>query len=135
MPFCCFDASSAQLTTCCSYVNEPMVMEVSAFLSAYFTLDPRLMRVFRCLWLWSNNRRISSCVCCPSHLRSNFPSVFTSLTLVFCSNVTAGGLSFEALFVMMMYALFRRNFSVIGKRCSIHPNLLKRKEFNSRAPR
>jgi hypothetical protein len=34
-----------------------------------------------------------------------------------------------------MYALFRRNFSVLGKRCSIYPNLLKRKEVNPREAR
>lgn len=34
-----------------------------------------------------------------------------------------------------MYALFRRNFSALGRRCSIYPNLLKRKEQNPRLPR
>jgi hypothetical protein len=34
-----------------------------------------------------------------------------------------------------MYALFRRNFSIMGRRCSIYPNLLKRKEANPRAAR
>ena len=34
-----------------------------------------------------------------------------------------------------MYALFRRNFSVLGKRCSIYPNLLKHKDANPREPR
>lgn len=92
------------------YVNEPMVMEAAAFLTAYFTLDPRLKAVYRCFCLWANNRRVSS-------------------------YATPGGLSFEALFVMVMYALFRRNFSALGKRCSIYPNLLKHKEHNPRTPR
>ncbi len=40
------------------------MMEVAAFLTAYFTLDPRLKAVYRCFCLWANNRRVSRYAVC-----------------------------------------------------------------------
>ena len=53
-------SSQALFETPFSYVNEPMLLEVAAFLTAYFTLDPRLNSVFRCFCLWANNRRVTA---------------------------------------------------------------------------